>query len=178
MMDVGALERMGSGYVPLMVFACLLALVRGWNDTMAGQGTFANERQRFALFRAAGAIGIVHAGQHIIAALQPGIMLTWWQNMGIDFIGFMMVTAPPRFVAQAVIGACFGAMLVFDVVLGIAGEQFIRFHYLFSTLAGYIAFVTLMAWTIGVPPGARRRMDRVGRWLSRVVLSPLGKKPA
>ena len=177
-MDVQTLKLIGQGYVPFMVFACLLALFAAANDTQRGYGRFADPKRRFALFRAATAIAAVHAIQHIIAAMQPGIMLTWWQNMGIDLIGFIMVTAPPRFMAQAVIGACFGAMLVFDVVLGLAGEQFIRFHYLFSTIAGYVAFATLMAWTIGVPPSAKDRMDRAWRWLSRVVFSPLGKKLA
>ena len=175
-MDVATLQSLGSGYVPVMVFVCLLALARASREAYSGQGVFADPVKRFALFRAVTAIMIVHVSQHVIAAFQDD-PLTWWQNLGLDFLAFMCVTAPPRYTAQAIIGACFGVMIILDVLWAFVPEiWFGRVHYLGSTVAGYIAFFTLFFWTVG---GGRARMGmgRFGRWLSRVLLFSLGKKP-
>lgn len=173
-LDTATLQAIGAGYVPLMVFACLLAGMVAIRDTKRRRGRFSHGWARFALLRSAVAIAAIHVAQHWIGQ-ETQATLTWWQNLPLDLAAFIMATAPPRTWQQSMIGACFGTMVFMDVCWGIAGPSFGPFHYLISTMAGYTAFATLIIWTTGVPPRVQDSADRLRRWASQLVLAPLAK---
>lgn len=173
-MSAQALMAMAGGYVPLMVFACLLAFVTAYWHMRRGYGRFTSFAARFAILRASAAIALMHGFQHAYGAYAAR-PLTGWENLAIDAVGFILVTAPPRSWPQTIIGACVGVMVFMDVCFILIGPDFGHLHFFFSTLAGYSAFVVLIGWSIGVPPGARERMVAGWRWVSGVVLAKVAR---
>ncbi len=103
--------------------------------------------RRRCIARVLAALVLAAAAMAVIEAAQAA-PLSWWQQFGIDFVAFTVITLPPRHYWQSTMGALVFAQLVMHALLW-AQPDLARWHWLVVTAIEFAKCAVLIAWAGG-----------------------------
>ena len=161
-MDQATREAVRAAFWALFALALIAALI-----------SIAATRRR-CIARATLAMVLALASAFAIETAQGG-PLVWWQQLGVDFAAFVLITLPPRHYWQTAMGALVFAQLWLHGFLALEALA-PRDHWLFMTLIEMTKCLILIGWAGG--KRVETVLGRAARIPARLVLAAPDREPA